>query len=160
MHDLRINLIKSNSEGSWQDYWVSKLSNDGEIVAAWIAYKQGQQERALHMLRAAADLEDATEWDPVMPGHIISARQLLGEMLLDAKKPGPALQAFETALKREPSRFWSLDGAGRAAQLLGHRATAAAYYAMLVGQSVSADIDQYPALTAARAFLESRQLVH
>jgi predicted Zn-dependent protease len=159
LRDLRVNLIKSNSEGSWQDYWVSKLANDGQIVAAWIAYKRGKQERALHMLRAAADLEDATEWDPVMPGHIISARQLLGEMLLDAKKPGPALQAFEVALKREPSRFWSLNGAARAAELSGDRAKAAAYYAMLVGQSVAADIEQYPALTAARAFLERHQLV-
>jgi hypothetical protein len=69
------------------------------------------------------------------------------------------LQAFEAALKREPSRFWSLDGAGRAAELSGDRAKAAAYYAMLVGQSVAADIEQYPALTAARAFLERHQLV-
>jgi hypothetical protein len=65
------------------------------------------------------------------------------------------LQAFEAALKREPSRFWSVEGAARAAELSDDRAKAAAYYAMLVGQSVSADIEQYPALTVARAFLES-----
>jgi hypothetical protein len=84
---------------------------------------------------------------------------LLGEMLLDTRKPGPALEAFEAALKREPSRFWSLNGAGGAAELSGDRAKATAHYAMLVGQSVSADIEQYPELTAARAFLETRQLV-
>jgi predicted Zn-dependent protease len=151
---LRANLIEANSEGSWQDYWVSKLANDRQIVAAWIAYKQGKQEEAWQMLSAAADREDSTEWDPVMPGHIVSARQLLGEMLLDAKKPEPALQAFEAALKTEPSRFWSLYGAARAAELSGDRAKSEAYYATLVGQSASADIEQYPALAAARAFLE------
>jgi hypothetical protein len=106
------------------------------------------------MLRAAADHEDATEWDPVMPGHIVSARQNLGEMLLDANDPAQALQAFEAALKTEPFRFWSLYGAARAADLSGDRAKAEGYYAMLVGQTASADVQQYPDLKVARAFLE------
>jgi hypothetical protein len=106
------------------------------------------------MLRAAADHEDSTEWDPVMPGHIISARQNLGEMLLDANDPVRALQAFEAALKTEPFRFWSLYGAGRAADLSGDRAKAEAFYALLVGQTASADVQQYPDLKVASAFLE------
>ena len=89
-----------------------------------------------------------------MPGHIISARQNLGEMLLDANDPAQALQAFEAALQAEPFRFWSLYGAGRAAELSGEQAKAEAYYAMLVGQTASADVQQYPHLNVARAFLE------
>jgi tetratricopeptide (TPR) repeat protein len=108
LQDLRATLIKANSEGTWQEYWVSKIENDRQVVTAWIAYKQGQRDEALRVLQAAADHEDSTEWDPVMPGHIISARQNLGEMLLDANDPAEALQAFEAALKTEPCRFWSL----------------------------------------------------
>ena len=108
------------------------------------------------MLRAAADREDSTQWDPVMPGRVISARQLLGEMLLDANDPRQALQAFEAALKVEPGRFWSLYGAARAAELSGDRAKAEAFFARLVSQTASADVEQRPALKIARAFLEKR----
>src|SRR5215813_1586655 len=154
LQELRANLIKANSEGIWQEYWVSTIENDRQIVSAWIAYKHGRHDEALRMLRAAADHEDSTEWDPVMPGHIISVRQNLGEMLLDANDSTQALQAFEAALKTEPFRFWSLYGAARAAELSGDLAKAETYYAMLVGQTASADVQQYPDLKVARAFLE------
>jgi hypothetical protein len=91
-----------------------------------------------------------------MPSRIISARQLLGEMLLDANHPIEALQAFEAALKVEPGRFWSLYGAARAAELSGDQARAEAFYARLVDQTASADVEQRPALKIARAFLEKR----
>jgi tetratricopeptide (TPR) repeat protein len=126
------------------------------MVTAWIAYAQGRRDEALQMLRAAADREDSTEWDPVMPGRVISARQLLGEMFLDANDPLQASQAFETALKVEPGRFWSLYGAARAAELSGDQDKAEAFFAKLVGQTASADVEQRPAVKAARAFLEKR----
>jgi Tetratricopeptide repeat len=75
-------------------------------------------------------------------------------MLLDANDPAQALHAFEAALKAEPFRFWSLYGAGRAAEQSGDRAKAEAFYTLLVGQTASADVEQYPALNAARAFLQ------
>jgi predicted Zn-dependent protease len=156
LEELRVNLIKANSEGTWQEYWVSENENNRQMVTAWIAYAQGRRDEALQMLRAAADREDSTEWDPVMPGRLVSARQLLGEMLLDANHPRQALQAFEAALRVEPGRFWSLFGAARAAELSGGRTKAEAFYASLVGQTSSADVEQRPALKIARAFLEKR----
>ena len=83
LQELRANLIAANSEGTWQEYWVSQIEVHRQMVTAWIAYTQGRRDEALQMLRAAADREDSTEWDPVMPGRVISARELLGEMLLD-----------------------------------------------------------------------------
>ena len=154
LQELRANLIKANGEGTWQEYWVSQIEDHRQMVTAWIAYTQGRRDDALQMLRAAADREDSTEWDPVMPGRVISARQLLGEMLLDANDPQQALQAFEAALKVEPGRFWSLYGAGRAAELSGNQAKAEAFFARLVGQTASADVELRPALKIARAFLE------
>jgi hypothetical protein len=123
---------------------------------AWTAYATGRREVALQMLRDAADREDSTEWDPVMPGHLISARQLLGEMLLAADDPQQAMREFEAALKVEPARFWSLQGAARAAEVSGHWNKFEAFYALLVGQTVSADGELRPSLQAARAFLQQR----
>jgi tetratricopeptide (TPR) repeat protein len=156
LQELRANLIKANSEGTWQGYWVSQIENNRQMVTAWIAYTQGRRDEALQMLRAAADREDSTEWDPVMPGRVISARQLLGEMLLDASNPLQALQEFEAALNVEPGRFWSLYGAARAAELSGDQAKAEAFFARLVGQTASADVEQRPAVKIAKAFLEKR----
>jgi len=156
LQGLRASLIKINSEGTWQEYWVSQIENHRQMVTAWIAYTQGRRHEALQLLRAAANREDATEWDPVMPGRIVSARQLLGEMLLDTNSPRQALQAFEAALKVEPGRFLSLYGAARAAELSGDQARAKGFYARLVGQTASADVEQRPALKIARAFLKKR----
>src|SRR5262249_57632573 len=70
LQELPTNLIRANSEGTWQQYWVSKIENDRQVVMAWIAYKHGQRDEALLMPRPAAEREDSTEWDPVMRGPV------------------------------------------------------------------------------------------
>jgi hypothetical protein len=62
------------------------------------------------MLQTAADREEAIERDPVVPVPIISARELLGEILLETNQPQQALSAFAASLKEKPGRFWSLWG--------------------------------------------------
>jgi len=49
----------------------------------------------------------------------VPAREQLGELLLEAKKPGEALAEFENALKTAPGRRGALAGAVRAAELAG-----------------------------------------
>ena len=155
LRQLRANLIEANSEGTWQQYWVSQIQNHHQMVAAWIAYARGGRDEALQMLRAAADREDSTEKDPVMPGNVISARVLLGELLMEVDEPAQALRGFEAALKMEPSRFWTLFGAARAADLAGDSAKARTFYARLVAQTTQADCER-PALKVAKAFLADR----
>jgi tetratricopeptide (TPR) repeat protein len=125
------------------------------MVAAWIAYTQGERDEAVQMLRAAADREDSTEQDPVMPGHPISARGLLGDLFTEIDEPAEALHAFEAALRKEPSRFWTLFGAARAADRAGHSAKARTYYTRLVAQTAHADTER-PALKVAKASLARR----
>jgi tetratricopeptide (TPR) repeat protein len=155
LQELRANLIKANSEGTWQEYWVSQIQNHQQVVRAWISYTQGRRDEALQLLRTAADLEDSTETDPVMPGHLISARELLGDMLMEMNEPAQALQAFEAALKMEPSRFWTLFGAAQAADRAGDSAKAKTFFTRLVTQTADADPER-PALKVARAFLAKR----
>jgi Tfp pilus assembly protein PilF len=83
------------------------------------------------------------------------ARELLGEMLLEAQEPLQALQEFEHALRVEPNRFNGLSGAARAAQLAGNVEKARTYYAQLVSLCDHAD-DVRPELTEARTFLAKR----
>jgi tetratricopeptide (TPR) repeat protein len=155
LQELRANLIKADSEGSWQEYWVSQIQIHHQMVTAWIAHTQGRRDDALQMLRAAADREDSTEMDPVTPAQVLSARQLLGDLLLEIHEPAQALQAFEAALKREPRRFWTLFGAARAADDAGDSAKTKIYYSQLVAQTKYADSDR-AVLKRARAFLARR----
>jgi tetratricopeptide (TPR) repeat protein len=155
LQELRANLIKANSEGTWQEYWVSQIENHHQMVRAWISYTQGRRDEALQMLRTAADREDSTEKDPVMPGNLMPARELLGDLLMEMNEPARALQAFEAALKTEPNRFWSLFGAARAADRAGDSTKAKTFFTQLVTQTAHGDPER-PALTVAKAFLAKR----
>ena len=126
MASLRERLSQNNDK-----YSAELVDIQRESVLAWIAFAEGKREGALSQMRAAADREDATEKLPVTPGPVVPARELLGEMLLEAKQLAPALEAFESSLKLAPERFNSLYGAARAAQLTSDPQKAAAYFAKL-----------------------------
>src|SRR5215475_1776974 len=153
LQELRANLVAAEGD-VFKDYWLTQIDVHRQMVTAWIANAQGRQEEALQTLRTAADREDAIERDPVVPGPIISARELLGEMLLESDRPQQALQAFEADLRNEPGRFWSLYEAAQAAERAGDRERARSFYSDLVAQTVHADQDR-PALKAARTFLQA-----
>lgn len=99
--------------------WKTQVAIQHSVAAAWLAYAEGRGPEALVLMRAAADLDDATEKHPVTPGAILPAREQLAELLLDQGQPAQALTEFESSLKRAPARLLSLQGAARAAQLAG-----------------------------------------
>ena len=103
-------------------------------------------------MRAAADLDDATEKHPVTPGAILPAREQLGELLLELKQPSAALQEFETSLRSAPNRFNGLYGAARAARLASDQKKAKTYYAKLMALCRQADSIR-PEIEEAKAFL-------
>jgi hypothetical protein len=80
-----------------------------------------QSDEALAMMRSAADLEDASDKYHVTPGSIVPARELLGDMLLEANQPAPALVEYERSLNSAPNRFHGLAGAAAAAEQVGAR---------------------------------------
>ena len=82
-------------------------------------------------MRMSADLEDSMEKHIVTPSPVVPARELLGEMLLEVGQPAEALQAFESAAKREPNRLRGIYDSARAATLSGDRDKAGTYYARL-----------------------------
>ncbi len=77
-------------------------------------------------MRDAADQEDRQEKHIVTPGRILPARELLGDMLLEAGQPAAALAEYEASFVRDPNRFRGLYGAARAANAAGDRDKAAA----------------------------------
>ena len=131
--------------------WARQVDIERQVASAWVRYAEGAHDEALQLMRAAADLEDATEKHPVTPGAVLPAREQLGELLLELKQPGPALEAFETALRNTPNRFNALYGAARAATLANNRQKAGNYYRKLVELVRYADTVR-PELKEATAF--------
>jgi len=131
-------------------YWSEQVDIQRRVAVAWISYAQGRRDEGIAMLRDAADREDATEKSAVTPGPIKPARELLGEMLLDAGRPAEALQEFEKSTAKEPNRFRGVYGSARAAAGAGDSGKARIYFARLVEISPKADSPGRPELQEAR----------
>ena len=74
-----------------ESYWAEQVAIQRLGVSAWIALKDGRTDEALTTMRSAADREDRTEKNAVTPGPIAPARELLGYMLIETKRPAEAL---------------------------------------------------------------------
>jgi hypothetical protein len=119
--------------------WRKQIAIERQIAEGWVAYGAGNRDEALRVMRAAADLDDATEKHPVTPGAILPAREQLGELLLELGRPADALVEYEASLSRAPKRLAGLYGAARSARLAGDSAKAARYFAEL--RSITKDSD-------------------
>jgi len=142
------------------DYdWATQVEIEHQIASAWLAHAEQHDDDALRFMRAAADLDDASEKHPVTPGAILPAREQVGELLLELKQPVAALQEFETSLRSAPNRFNGLYGAARAARPAavqrkpaGDRNKARTYYGKLLELCRHADGTR-PEIDEAKAFL-------
>jgi hypothetical protein len=112
--------------------WRKQISIEREIAAGWIAHASGSDQDAVRLMRSAADLDDATEKNPVTPGPILPAREQLGELLLILGRPGEALIEYEASLMRAPRRLAGVSGAAQAAKAAGNAEKAKRYSAELV----------------------------
>jgi len=138
-----------------QQYWGILVDAQRKTVAAWIDYSEGKKDSALIMMREAAALEDSVDKNPVTPGSVLPAWELLGEMLLLSGKPEEALAAYKTSLVIAPYRFNGLYGAGRAAERVGNTEMARSYYESLIRVSVRADSPR-PEIDQAKSFVANR----
>jgi tetratricopeptide (TPR) repeat protein len=114
------------------EYWATEVEVSRLGVAAWAALAAGKQDEALALMRTAADTEDKHEKHIVTPARIAPAREMLGEMLLELKRPADALKEFEASHVREPERYRGYWGAGQAAAQSGDKAKARRYFTRLV----------------------------
>lgn len=123
-------------------------------VRAWVAFAEGNNDKALKEMRAAADLQDK-----VGQGEVdIPAREMLADMLLELHQPQQALVEYNLSLKMSPNRFNGLYNAGRAAEAVGDKTKAAAYYATLLKIAGNGAQSERPELAYAKSFMASTQV--
>ena len=144
--------LRGQLASAQDSYWIEQLDIQRKAAGAWIELGEKKLDEAIESMREAADREDRTEKHVAMENRLSPMRELLGEFLLEAKRPAEALREFEMSLSTTPNRFRSLAGAGQAADMSGDRARARIYYQRLVALARDADSAR-PALTRAREFL-------
>jgi len=123
MKDLRAAYLLKGD----QAYWAEQTEILVQAASGWLARAQGNDDEALRLLRAAADLEDASEKHVAMENRILPVREQLGYLLLELGQAEAALVEFQASMKSAPNRLRGYYGAARAAEAAGRPAIARQY---------------------------------
>ena len=126
-------------------------------IEAAIELSEGRGEQAVARLREACELEDApgASWLRPDSGTAVPSRELLGEVLLDLKRPQDAIREFELALRAVPGRLRSVHGLARATAARGDLPNAQIRHRELLTLLADAD-GNLPEVAEARKYLNQR----
>ncbi len=152
----RLDAIWTALDGKGDKYWAGQVEIQRLEAASWIARAEKKNEEALSLARSAAGLEATTDKHAVTPGSIIPARELLGDLLLDLRQPGPALKEYEASLAVAPNRLHGLAGAVRAARASGDKEKAKTYSEKLLALAAHADSGRDDLVEARKAAAADR----
>ena len=114
---------KKKDEGDYE-----YISEEVTLSKAWLTYAEGHRDEAIRSLRTLADKEEGE----AESSQGIPTRELMADMLFEAKRPAEALAEYEASLKTDPGRFDSLYGAAQSAEQVGDHQKATQYYSELV----------------------------
>jgi tetratricopeptide (TPR) repeat protein len=131
--------------------FAESVDADRKAAQAWLLAAEGKYDDAVEAMRPIADEEDSTGDEP----EGIPTREMIAEILLEAKRPQQALVEYQTDLKLNPNRFDGLYGAARAAEAVGKQDTANEYYAMLLKVCDGSNSTR-PELTRARELVAQK----
>jgi tetratricopeptide (TPR) repeat protein len=126
-----LSAIERRLRAGGEGYWAEQVAIQHLGARAWLAHAEHRDDAALATMREAAAREDATDKSAVTPGPLAPARELLGDLLLELGRPAEALVEYRAALRTEPNRHHTVDGARRAAAAAGERAAAGQFAAQL-----------------------------
>jgi len=104
--------IQQRLSAAGDGYWAEQVAIQQLAARAWLELAEHHEADALARMREAAAREDATEKSAVTPGPLAPARELLGDMLTELKRPAEAKVEYRATLQKEPNRRHSLRGAG------------------------------------------------
>ncbi|HSF47715.1 MAG TPA: hypothetical protein VLA73_05070 [Burkholderiales bacterium] len=147
----RLVSLRDELRAAKSEYWANELEVMRLESLAWVALAQTRSNDALALMRRAADLEDKSEKNIITPGRVLPARELLGDMLMELKRPTEALKEYEASQQREPNRYRGLYGAGQAAAQSSNRDKARHNFSKLL--ELAGPGDARPETVEARRYL-------
>ena len=106
--------------------------NDKRVAAvmaqqleAVLIFSEGRRDEGIVLARQAAAVEDGLSFEFGPPMPVKPAHELVGDLLMDVRRPAEAVPEYEASLKRFPGRALSLLGLYRAASAAKDSDTAA-----------------------------------
>jgi tetratricopeptide (TPR) repeat protein len=147
----RLQSLEDKLKGN-DTYWANQVEVQRLAAAGILAHVRGDDEKAVSLVRAAADLDATMDKHPATPSSVLPARELLADLLLELNQPAAALIEYRAMLTTDPNRFRSLVGEARAAKLTGDSASALAAYGKLIALSKPIGPAR-PELAEARSYL-------
>jgi tetratricopeptide (TPR) repeat protein len=148
----KLQSLKDKLSAAKDTYWANQVEIQRLGAAGILAHVQGDEAKAVELVRAAADLDGTMDKDPVTPSSVLPARELLGDLLVELNQPDAALKEYKEMLRTDPNRFRSILGEARAAKQSGDAAAAHDAYQRLVALSRLAGPER-PELAEAKAYL-------
>jgi hypothetical protein len=150
LRSLRATLLKSA-----ESYWADRVQEQILAVSAWVALADGAPAQAIDSMRRAASGEDGSLKHVAMENRLYPMRELLGDLLLEARRPADAFAEYLNAVQHHPNRFRALYGAARAAEAAADRPNAVGYYSKLIDLASRGDGTR-PEVERARAYVRQR----
>ncbi len=138
-------LVKDKSQ------FADAVEDDRKVAQAWLFFAEGKYDDAVEALRPIADKADSLGDEP----GDIPVREMIADILLEAKRPQQALAEYQIDLKLNPNRFDGLYGAARAAEAAGKQSDANEYYALLL-KVCDGSTSTRPELSRAREFVAQK----
>ena len=89
-------------------YWAKLTESQMLSIEAWREFAMGNAELAVQLQTRAADIEDKVGKSPVTPGHVLPARELLGDLLREMGDEDAARVAYEKSLAHSKNRRRSM----------------------------------------------------
>jgi hypothetical protein len=148
----KLQSLKDKLSAAKDTYWANQVEVQRLGAAGILAHVQGDDAKAVELVRAAADLEATMDKHPVTPASVLPARELLADLLLELNQPAAALTEYKEMLRTDPNRFRSILGEARAAKQSGDAAAAHDAYQKLVALS-KPTAPERPELAEAKAYL-------
>ena len=109
--------LRDQLAASGSAYWREQTEILRLELMAWSAEGTGALSEAERQMRQAADKEDAVEKLPVTPGAIVPAREQLGDLLLEQKRPAEAIVELKKAAENTPGRRGTAQGLAAAKKM-------------------------------------------
>jgi tetratricopeptide (TPR) repeat protein len=125
---VRLEELEAATRKAGEDLFARNIRILRLELNAWLVHMEGQEESSVTLLREAADLEVSTPKHAVTPGPTLAAHELLGDLLMEQKRPAEALVSYKRSMELYPRRFNGLLGAARAARALGDEPVTRTFY--------------------------------
>jgi tetratricopeptide (TPR) repeat protein len=138
----KLRALRAVFDSGRQVYWTEQVEMQILAAQAWVAQAQGSRREAHKLMRAAADLDDASAKTTVLENRLYPMRELLADLLREQGDPGAALTEYDASQKLTPNRLRGYYGAAKSAEAIGERKKAAAYFAQLAKLTQDASSDR------------------